>query len=92
MADLPTSYMRLRGKPLIWVMISTVIFPAYFTLGYNNAVFGGLLDLDSFLTTFPNTDTVNTTGAKQTENSRIQGSQPSVFHMYISDTYTYQEQ
>lgn len=34
---------------------------------------GGILTLGSFVETFPEMDTVNTTGARQTENANIQG-------------------
>lgn len=66
---------KLRGKALINVMIATAVCPAYILLGYNNAVFGGLLTLPSFLATFPSIDTVNTTGSVAAENARIQGAQ-----------------
>lgn len=41
--------------------------------GYNNAVAGGLLSLPSWLDTFPEIDTTNTTGAEKESNSRLQG-------------------
>lgn len=63
----------LRGKQLVYFMVSTVVCPAYVLLGYNNAVFGGLLTLDSFVATFPSIDTVHTTGAVQAKHARIQG-------------------
>jgi len=34
---------------------------------------GPLLDLPSWIETFPRIDTVNTTGAQKTDNSRVQG-------------------
>lgn len=66
-------YLGLRGRGLTYFMIATVVCPAYMLLGYNNAVLGGLLDLESFAETFPQIDTVNTKGAQQAENARIQG-------------------
>lgn len=66
-------YFGLRGNRLVHFMIATVVAPAYFLLGYNNAVFGGLLTLDSFVSTFPRIDTVHTTGSVLAENARIQG-------------------
>lgn len=66
-------YLGLRGSSLVRFMIVTVVCPAYMLLGYNNAVFGGLLDLDSFVETFPGIDTVNTTGTEKAQNARVQG-------------------
>ena len=67
-------YLDLRGNRLVHFMVATVVAPTYFLLGYNNAVFGGLLTLDSFVSTFPGMDTVHPTGSVQAENARIQGS------------------
>jgi hypothetical protein len=66
-------YLGLRGRGLVLFMIITVVCPAYTLLGYNNAVLGGLLDLESFVANFPQTDTVNSKGAQQAENALIQG-------------------
>lgn len=59
-------------------MIITVVLPAYMLLGYNNACLGGLVNLPSFLTTFPRIDTVITNGASKAENARIQGLRESL--------------
>jgi hypothetical protein len=67
------AHFGLRGSGLVRFMIISVVCPAYTLLGYNNAVFGGLLDLDSFVATFPQIDTVNATGAQKANNARIQG-------------------
>ena len=40
--------------------------------GYNNGVAGSLLELPSWIETFPRIDTVNSTGSQRTDNSRIQ--------------------
>lgn len=66
-------YLGLRGNKLTWTMILTIVFPAYFMAGYNNAVPGGLLSLDSFVETFPTIDTIHTTGAAQQHAATIQG-------------------
>lgn len=42
---------------------------------YNNAVTGGLLTLDSWVSLFPIIDTVHTTGAAQAQAARVQGKQ-----------------
>lgn len=41
--------------------------------GYNNGCGGEVLNLPSFVATFPRIDTVNTKGAQATDNSRVQG-------------------
>jgi hypothetical protein len=66
-------YFGLRGQSLIRFIIITVVLPAYCLLRYNNAVFGGLLSLESFVEQFPTIDTVHTTRSTQSENARIQG-------------------
>lgn len=66
-------YMGLRGAALNRAIIGLVVWPAFGCYAYNLAVFGGLLTLQSFVETFPSLDTVNTTGAKQNFNSKIQG-------------------
>lgn len=63
----------LRGRSLLTFMVMTVVCPAYMLLGYNNAVMGGLLDLESFVELFPQTDTVNTEGHEKASNALIQG-------------------
>lgn len=66
-------YLGLRGESLRRVMVVTIVLPAYCLLGYNNAVMGGLLRLESFAKQFPSIDTAHTTGSQQQENARIQG-------------------
>ena len=63
----------LRGAKLRSAQIWAVILPAYILFGWQNAVAGPLLDLPSWVSTFPRIDTVNTTGATKTDNSRVQG-------------------
>jgi len=66
-------FFGLRGSKLRSAQIWAVIMPAYLLFGYNNAIGGQLLDVPSFIKTFPKLDTTNTTGAVKAENSRIQG-------------------
>ncbi|KAJ7102541.1 putative MFS sugar transporter [Mycena belliarum] len=73
------NYFGLRGESLNAALIWAVIMPAYLLFGYNNAVAGGLLDLPAWVELFPQIDTVNTTGAKQAHNSRIQGTVVAVY-------------
>ena len=63
----------LRGRKLRSAQIWAVILPAYLLFGYNNAVAGPLLDLPTWVATFPRIDTVNTKGSQATDNSRVQG-------------------
>lgn len=63
----------LRGEKLRSAQIWAVILPAYILFGWNNGVAGPLLDLPTWVETFPRIDTVNTTGAEKTNNSRVQG-------------------
>jgi hypothetical protein len=63
----------LRGHALKSFIIWAVICPAYILFGWNNALLGGLLTLDSWIETFPRIDTLNTTGQQNAENARIQG-------------------
>ena len=72
----PNSYLGLRGMRLVHFMIAGIVAPSYFLLGYNNAVFGGLLSLDLFIVLFPAIDTVNPTGAVLAQNARVQGNVP----------------
>ena len=46
---------------------------AIMIFGYNQAVAGGVLALESFNRQFPQMDTVDTTGHTQSHNSTIQG-------------------
>ncbi|KAH0830861.1 Sugar transporter STL1 [Fonsecaea pedrosoi] len=66
-------YFGLRGSKLNAALIWAVIMPAYILFGFNNGVGGSLVDLPSWVSVFPRIDTVNTTGSKKTENSRVQG-------------------
>ncbi|PQE31592.1 sugar transporter protein [Rutstroemia sp. NJR-2017a WRK4] len=68
-----TKYFGLRGVALDRGMIWAVIMPAYILFGYNNAVAGGLLSLSSWIETFPQLNTLSTSGSEKTHNSRLQG-------------------
>ncbi|KAK5171244.1 uncharacterized protein LTR77_004388 [Saxophila tyrrhenica] len=65
----------LRGRALRNAQIWAVILPAYILFGYNNAVAGPLLDLPSWVETFPRIDTVSEdlSDVQVTNNSRVQG-------------------
>jgi MFS family permease len=66
-------YLGLRGKQLSRAALFLVVSPAFLCYGYNQAVLGGVLTLDSFVEAFPAMDTVHTEGQQQTKNANIQG-------------------
>ncbi|PYH43897.1 putative MFS sugar transporter, partial [Aspergillus saccharolyticus JOP 1030-1] len=66
-------YFGLRGSQLHRAIMWLVVCPAFVCYGYNQAVTGGLLTLQSFADTFPQMNTLTTTGAQQNHNSTIQG-------------------
>ncbi|KAJ7652045.1 general substrate transporter [Mycena polygramma] len=72
-------YFGLRGKSLNAALVWAVILPSYLLFGYNNGVAGGLLALPAWVALFPQIDTVNTTGAQKSHNSRIQGTVVAVY-------------
>ncbi|KIW17932.1 hypothetical protein PV08_05127 [Exophiala spinifera] len=63
----------LRGPALRSAQVWAVILPAYVLFGWNNGVAGPLLNLPSWVTTFPEIDTVHTEGSTRAHHSRIQG-------------------
>lgn len=67
------SYIGLRGNSLSHAALWLVVCPAFVCYGYNMSVAGGLLTLPSFNEAFPLMDTINTTGAQQAYNAKIQG-------------------
>lgn len=46
---------------------------AFLLQGYNQSMMNGLLTLDNFIQVLPQIDTLNTTGAKQAHNAKLQG-------------------
>lgn len=66
-------YWGLRGSRIITAALILIVGPAYTCYGYNQAVAGNVLTLQAFVHTFPDTDTVNATGAQQQHNSTVQG-------------------
>lgn len=69
----------LRGSKLRAAQIWAVILPAYILFGYNQSVAGSLLDLSSWVKTFPQIDTANTKGAQQKQNALIQGTTVAMY-------------
>ncbi|KAJ5715275.1 general substrate transporter, partial [Penicillium malachiteum] len=71
----------LRGNTLTAGHVATVIIPAYICFGYLNAMSSGIVDRESWVTQFPQLDTVNTTGALNAQNSRIEGTVVALFNL-----------
>ncbi|GLB10716.1 hypothetical protein AtubIFM57258_007125 [Aspergillus tubingensis] len=71
----------LRGTKLNIGHICTVILPAYICFGYLMAVTSGIETRQSWVHTFPQMDTVNTTGSREAENSRIKGTVTAIFNL-----------
>ncbi|GKT40645.1 sugar transporter STL1 [Colletotrichum spaethianum] len=66
-------YFGLTGNALSILQIALVVCPAFILFGYNQAGLGGLLTSEDWVKTFPEIDTVNTTGATKNANSTLQG-------------------
>jgi len=71
--------MVLAGKKLEVAQLLLVVMPAFVLFGYNQSGVGGLLSLKDFAATFPEMDTVNTTGAEKTNKKTIQGAVVAMF-------------
>jgi hypothetical protein len=65
-------FVAVRGKSLR-LLIAFVGATAFVLQGYDQAVANGLLTLPTFISTFPQTDTINTTGAQKSQNANVQG-------------------
>lgn len=52
-------YLGLRGKELELAIIYGVVLPGFLLFGYNNSVVGGLVELESWVETFPIIDTIH---------------------------------
>ena len=64
--------MGLRGSKLELAQMLLVALPSFILFGYNQSGVGGLLSIESWVETFPQIDTVNTTGQEKSENSTVQ--------------------
>ncbi|KAI2996128.1 hypothetical protein CBS147346_9498 [Aspergillus niger] len=74
----------LHGTELNIGHICTVILPAYICFGYLMAETSGIETRQSWVHTFPQMNkmnTVNTTGSKEAENSRIKGTVTAIFNL-----------
>jgi MFS family permease len=79
MQNTPRYLFNLEGSALRSAQTWAAIFPAYILFGWNNAVAGPLLDLDSWTKTFPDIDTVNTTGDTKEQNAKVQGTVVAIY-------------
>ncbi|KAI0432236.1 general substrate transporter [Xylaria sp. FL1042] len=57
-----TSFMGLRGQALRAAQIATVVIPGFTFFGYNQSGLGPLATLQSFVSVFPQVDTINNAG------------------------------
>lgn len=76
-------YYRLpfAGTQLQIALVALCVAPSYILFGYNQAVLGSLLSLQSWVLVFPEIDTVNTSGAQKSQNSTNQGTCNASFQM-----------
>ncbi|KAJ2985227.1 hypothetical protein NUW58_g5648 [Xylaria curta] len=68
-----TSYMGLRGTALRVAMIATIVAPAFTVFGYNQSGVGPLATLESFISIFPQLDTIHNDGGASAVNSTRKG-------------------
>lgn len=69
----------LRGRALQVAQVILVVFPSFFLFGYNQVGVGGLISFESWMKTFPELDTIHTTGSTKSHRSVIQGIYVSSF-------------
>lgn len=60
------------GKQLELMQTCLVALPSFILFGYNQSGLGGLLSINNWVETFPEIDTVNTTGQQKSTNATIQ--------------------
>lgn len=65
--------MAMKGKPLRLAQALLIVAPAFILFGYNQAGVGPLATLQSWVHTFPEIDTINTSGAVKSHNSTSKG-------------------
>jgi MFS family permease len=67
------AYFGATGHALSVIQIALVVCPAFILFGYNQAGLGGLLTTEDWTKTFPEIDTVHTTGSEKKAKSTLQG-------------------
>ncbi|CAJ2511868.1 Uu.00g074930.m01.CDS01 [Anthostomella pinea] len=63
----------LTGQALSRLQIALIVAPSFILFGYNQAGIGGLLTEEDWVKTFPQIDTVHSTGAEKSRKSTLQG-------------------
>ncbi|KAH9826070.1 putative class-I aminoacyl-tRNA synthetase family protein [Teratosphaeria destructans] len=61
------------GDTLSHAQLLLVVLPSFLLFGYNQSGLGGLLSIESWVHTFPQIDTVHTTGSQKETNATTQG-------------------
>lgn len=79
MQKAPRYLFNLQGPALLSAQTWAAILPAYILFGWNNAVAGPLLDLPSWVETFPDIDTLNTDGPLKDRNAKVQGTVVAIY-------------
>ncbi|KAK9774539.1 putative General substrate transporter [Seiridium cardinale] len=74
-----SNHFGVTGRSLTILQLGLIVAPSFILFGYNQAGVGGLLTESDWVKTFPELDTVNTTGAQKSKNSTIQGVVVAVF-------------
>ncbi|KAL4901228.1 hypothetical protein BDW74DRAFT_160529 [Aspergillus multicolor] len=81
MSDRVTTIFGATGKLLHSLQVLLIGAPAFIVFGYNQAGLGPLATLDSWVSTFPDIDTVHTTGAVKSNNSTKKGAVIAAFQI-----------
>ncbi|PWY77874.1 general substrate transporter [Aspergillus eucalypticola CBS 122712] len=71
--------MALHCHALSLAQLILVVCPAFILFGYNHAGVGGLVSVEDWTTTFPEIDTIHTSGAVKSHNLTVQGVVISTF-------------
>ncbi|KUI55659.1 Sugar transporter STL1 [Cytospora mali] len=69
----PIRFMGAMGHNLTVLQTALIVMPAFIAFGYNQAGLGGLLTESNFVKTFPQIDTVHSTGSEKSAKSTLQG-------------------
>lgn len=63
----------IRGRSQQLLQLLLVVLPAFLLFGYNQSNVGGFLSIENWAHTFPEIDTVTTTGEEKEEKHTLQG-------------------
>ncbi|CAI6094738.1 hypothetical protein V2G26_007708 [Clonostachys chloroleuca] len=70
---MPRTYLGVSGNALSILQLFLIVAPAFILFGYNQANIGGYLEESDWVKTFPEIDTVNSTGSEKSRKSTLQG-------------------